>query len=60
MHPAPSLPVLIARFPRGAALLCGMLAATGFPPLNLWPLALLGMGGLIHLAAASETPRCAA
>ena len=60
MHPAPALPALIARFPRLAALVFGLLAATGFPPLNLWPLALLGMGGLVHLAACSETPRRAA
>ena len=60
MHPAPALPLLIARYPRLSALLFGALAATGFPPLNLWPLALVGMGGLVHLAACAETPRRAA
>ncbi|MDE2410638.1 MAG: apolipoprotein N-acyltransferase [Sphingomonadales bacterium] len=36
--------------PRFAAPLCGALAATGFEPLHLWPLALLGLAGLIDLA----------
>lgn len=35
--------------PRLAALLCGALAATGFEPLHLAPLALLGVVGLIDL-----------
>ena len=39
---------LLAR-PRLAALLCGALSATGFPPLHLWPVALLAMGGFIAL-----------
>jgi apolipoprotein N-acyltransferase len=38
-----------AAYPRLAAPACGLLAATGFPPLNLWPLALLGMAGLAAL-----------
>ncbi|OZA93953.1 apolipoprotein N-acyltransferase [Altererythrobacter sp. H2] len=54
------LPALIGRYPRLAALLFGLLAATGFPPLGLWPLALLGMAGLFHLAAGAQSVRRAA
>ncbi|MDN3647128.1 apolipoprotein N-acyltransferase [Pontixanthobacter aestiaquae] len=35
--------------PRWLALLLGALAATGFPPLALWPLTLLAIAGLIWL-----------
>lgn len=41
----------LAHRPRLAALLFGALAATGFEPLHLWPLALLGLAGLIELIA---------
>ncbi len=37
--------------PRRGALLCGALVATGFEPLHFWPLALLGLAGLIDLAS---------
>jgi apolipoprotein N-acyltransferase len=37
--------------PRKLALLLGALAATGFEPLRLWPLALLALAGLIELIA---------
>lgn len=37
--------------PRKLALLLGALAATGFEPLRLWPLALLALAGLIELVA---------
>ena len=40
-----------AAHPRLAALACGLLAAIGFPPLNLWPLALLGLAGFAALIA---------
>lgn len=46
--------------PRRAALLCGVLAATGFEPLHLWPLALLGLAGLIALIARTSGARQAA
>jgi apolipoprotein N-acyltransferase len=36
-------------WPRLSAMACGLAAATGFPPLNLWPVALLGMAGLAAL-----------
>jgi len=32
---------MIARYPRGIALVAGAVSATGFAPLNLWPLTLL-------------------
>lgn len=35
--------------PRLAALGCGLLAATGFPPLGLWPLALVAIAGFVWL-----------
>ena len=60
MHPTPALPSLIDRYPQLAALLFGALVATAFPPLALWPLALIGAGGLVHLAARAATPRQAA
>lgn len=51
------------RTPRFAglwAIALGVLAAAGFAPLGLWPLALLGAGLAIHLFALTETPRQAA
>ena len=58
-HPR-SLAHLLQRHPRLAAPVFGALAATGFPPLGLWPLALLGMGGLFHLAIRAGSLRQAA
>lgn len=43
-----------AGHPRLAALVCGVLAASGFPPLNLWPLALLGIAGLVAIIAGAR------
>lgn len=43
--------------PRKLALTLGALAATGFEPLQLWPLALLALAGLIELMARAETGR---
>lgn len=40
--------------PRTLALLLGAIAATGFQPLGLWPLALLAMAGLIALLNRSD------
>jgi apolipoprotein N-acyltransferase len=40
--------------PRLSALAFGLLAATGFPPLGFWPIALLGFAGFVALIA--ETP----
>ena len=39
--------------PRLAALLLGLLSATGFQPLGLWPIALLAMAGFVALLSAS-------
>lgn len=40
--------------PRLAALGCGLLAATGFPPLGLWPIALLGVAGFAAITCAAR------
>lgn len=41
----------VADRPRLAALAFGVAGASGFPPLGLWPLALLGVAGLVALIA---------
>lgn len=46
--------------PRLAALLCGALAATGFEPMHLAPVALLGLAGLIDLVWRTASWRRAA
>ncbi|GGD85949.1 apolipoprotein N-acyltransferase [Tsuneonella deserti] len=46
--------------PRLGALGAGLVAALGFPPLGLWPLALLGMAGLAVLLARTTGWRQAA
>ncbi len=43
--------------PRKLALLLGALAATGFEPLRLWPLALLALAGLIELIGRAASLR---
>lgn len=45
----------IAQYPRWLALLAGGLSATGFAPLNLWPLTLLCLALLMHLVASAGT-----
>ena len=45
----------VAAHPRIAALGCGLLAASGFPPLHLWPLALLGLGPAVTASLAVAT-----
>ncbi|MBD3729917.1 MAG: apolipoprotein N-acyltransferase [Sphingomonadales bacterium] len=42
-------PAPLRRHPRLFALACGLIAATGFPPLALWPLALLALAGMAWL-----------
>ncbi len=49
-----------ARHPLWSAPLLGALAACGFRPLALWPLALLGVGGLFALAGRADGWRRAA
>ena len=46
--------------PRIAALLLGLMGATGFPPLELWPLTLLAVAGLIALLRQSQSAKQAA
>lgn len=41
----------LAAHPRIVAMAAGLVAALGFPPLNLWPFALLGMAGFAVLVA---------
>ena len=50
----------LAAHPRWCALVLGVLAATGFEPLHLWPLTLLAMAGLIALTARAESWKQAA
>ncbi len=47
-------------YPRLSAIALGALAATGFQPLGLWPLTLLGIAGLLALLARAETWKRAA
>ncbi|MEP2735000.1 MAG: apolipoprotein N-acyltransferase [Erythrobacter sp.] len=47
-------------YPRVAALVLGLIAATGFPPLGLWPLTLIALAGLIKLLHQAETRKRAA
>ena len=51
MVPRASILTRAAAYPRLAALALGLIAATGFQPLALWPLALLAMAGLFALIA---------
>lgn len=44
-----SLVGLLQKRPRAAAISLGLIAATGFPPLALWPVAVLGIAGLAWL-----------
>lgn len=46
--------------PRLAALALGLLAACGFPPLHLWPLTLIAIGGFAWLVASAPSRRNAA
>jgi len=50
---------LPARTPTLAALLLGAVAATGFAPLELWPLTLAGLAGWMLLVHAAPTMRAA-
>ncbi|MBY0620274.1 apolipoprotein N-acyltransferase [Sphingomonas ursincola] len=50
---------MIQRFPKWLALLAGGLSATGFAPLNLWPVTLACMALLIHLIATAPSRKAA-
>lgn len=54
MVPRVSLLTRAAAWPRLCALVLGALAATGFQPMALWPLALLAMAGMFALIARSR------
>ncbi len=51
---------LLMRYPAAAALGLGVLAATGFQPLGLWPIALLAMGAFAGLLQQARDVRQAA
>ena len=48
---------LISAEPRVSALVFGLFAALGFPPLGLWPIALVGIAGLVWLIWQAPTWR---
>ena len=52
--------MILDRHPRLAAVLLGLVAAMGFPPLALWPLALAGVAGFAWLVWRSASWRQAA
>lgn len=58
--PLPALKRRMAAHQRVAAALLGALAACGFAPLSLWPLALLGLAGLLTLIAGAGSLRSTA
>ncbi len=49
-----------ARYPRLIAFAAGLMAATGFAPLNLWPLTLIGLAVLMMLVRDAPNWRAAA
>ena len=49
----------LVRRPRWSALLLGLVSATGFQPLHIWPLALAAMGALVWLVHRQQTARSA-
>ncbi|QWC57193.1 apolipoprotein N-acyltransferase [Erythrobacter sp. 3-20A1M] len=51
---------ILLRYPAWSMLALGALAATGFPPLDLWPVALLAMGAAGHILHRSGSMRRAA
>lgn len=46
---------LFEKYPRLIALIAGGVSATGFAPLNLWPLTLICLALLMHLVASADT-----
>jgi apolipoprotein N-acyltransferase len=45
----------VFRFPKTTALVLGLVSATGFAPLNLWPVTLIALAVLMHLVSRAET-----
>ena len=56
----PNASLILDRHPRWSAVLFGLLATVGFPPLALWPLALAGVAGFAWLVWRSASWRRAA
>lgn len=57
-HPdLPRLTALALRYPAWVALVLGLVSATGFQPLGLWPLAMLAMGGFAWLVPHTQSLR---
>lgn len=50
----------VTSHPRLCALFLGLLTATGFAPLNLWPLTIMGMMALLALLRCATSPKEAA
>jgi apolipoprotein N-acyltransferase len=50
----------VLRFPKIIAFVAGLISATGFAPLNLWPLTLTCLAILLHLASEAQSLRAAA
>jgi apolipoprotein N-acyltransferase len=46
--------------PKAVAFIAGLISATGFAPLNLWPLTLTCLAVLLHLASEAQSLRAAA
>lgn len=51
------LATLLTDYPRMTALVAGLVSATGFAPLGLWPLTLIAMAVLLHLIGQATTNR---
>jgi apolipoprotein N-acyltransferase len=50
---------MMQRFPKSVAFALGLLSATGFAPLDLWPVTVLCLAGMIELTLRSPTRRAA-
>ncbi len=59
-HSQSALVTTLLKYPRLLALALGALAALGFEPLSLWPIAMLAMGSFILLLMSAATARRAA
>jgi apolipoprotein N-acyltransferase len=46
-------------FPKSTALALGLVSATGFAPLNLWPVTLIALALLMHLVSRAKTLKAA-
>ncbi len=50
-----NIAAFVSRYPHWLALLSGGMSATGFAPLNLWPLTLMCLALLMHLVASANS-----